>query len=468
MKLSVLMPVFNEKGTLDDILDRIVAAPLPGDMTMEIVCVDDCSTDGSWDILQARAAKDPRIRPFKQAKNQGKGAAIRAAVQHADGDIALIQDADLEYNPADYKRMLIPFLEHGADVVYGSRFTPTEYRRILFFWHGVVNKALTTFSNMLTDMNLTDMETGYKAFRMSVLKTIPIRSDRFGIEPELTAKVAKRRLRVFEVPIQYEGRTYAEGKKIGAKDAFEAFWVILKYHYIDDLYIGKFGETTLRSMELATRFTVWLMEKIDPYLGPAVLEVGSGIGNNLRAMTGHDLLVATETDLEYLAILRNTFAGRRRIVVEQWDISKKAPATIPAVDSILCSNVLEHVEDDNAALSNMSSVLKPGGRLVLIVPAGAKRYGSIDKALDHYRRYGRKALENQLRTAGWEVEKSFSMNKPGVLGWILNGQVLHRKALPRFQLKLFNALVPLFRVIDPLFPWTGLSLVVVAKKPVGR
>ena len=134
VKLSVLMPVFNEKGTLDDILDRIVAAPLPGDMTMEIVCVDDCSTDGSWDILQARAAKDPRIRPFKQAKNQGKGAAIRAAVQHADGDIALIQDADLEYNPADYKRMLIPFLEHGADVVYGSRFTPTEYRRILFFW----------------------------------------------------------------------------------------------------------------------------------------------------------------------------------------------------------------------------------------------------------------------------------------------------------------------------------------------
>jgi glycosyltransferase involved in cell wall biosynthesis len=213
LRLSVLMPVYNEKATLGDILERVLNAPLPPDVAgLEIVVVDDGSTDGSGEMLARAASQDPRIRVFRHERNQGKGAALRTAVREARGDVAVFQDADLEYDPADYVRLLKPILDLGADVVYGSRFAASEYRRILFFWHSLGNRLLTGLSNMLNDFNLTDMETGAKAFRMSVLKTLPLRSDRFGIEPEITAKIAKRRLAVFEVPIRYAGRTYAEGK----------------------------------------------------------------------------------------------------------------------------------------------------------------------------------------------------------------------------------------------------------------
>lgn len=234
MKLSVLMAVYNEQNTLNEIFDKVLAAPLPGDMNSEIIVVDDCSTDNSWEIIKSRSEKEPRIKAFKQERNQGKGAAIRRAVQEANGDIAIIQDADLEYDPRDYPRLLKPILESNADVVYGSRFASPEYRRVLFFWHAMANQFLTFISNMMTDLNLTDMETCYKVFRMNILKSIPLRSNRFGFEPEITAKIAKRKLRIFEVPVSYDGRTYEDGKKIGIKDAVSALWIIIKYHFIDD------------------------------------------------------------------------------------------------------------------------------------------------------------------------------------------------------------------------------------------
>lgn len=242
MLLSVLMPIFNEQATLDEILSRVLAATLPAGVTgIEIVAVDDGSTDGSREILLRRAQADSRIRAVLHERNAGKGAAIRTAIREARGDLGIFQDADLEYDPQDYGRVLRPILEKGADVVYGSRFAASEYRRVLFFWHNVANNLLTLFSNVLTDLNLTDMETCYKAFRMSILKTMPIRSNGFGIEPEITTKVAQRRLVVYEVPVNYAGRTYSEGKKIGLKDAFVAVWVMLKYTIIKDAVVPKNG-----------------------------------------------------------------------------------------------------------------------------------------------------------------------------------------------------------------------------------
>jgi glycosyltransferase involved in cell wall biosynthesis len=248
MKLSILIPVYNERDSCAELIQRVVTAPLPEGMSRELVIVDDASTDGTDEILCRLARLHPAtITHIRHAGKSGKGAAIRTALQAASGDFAVFQDADLEYDPGDYRRLLGPLLDGRADVVFGSRFLPGECRRVLYFWHSLGNKLLTLLSNLLTGLNLTDMETCYKAFRISALKSIPIRCNGFGLEPEITAKVAKRGLRVCEVPISYHGRTYQEGKKIGWKDGLQALFVMLKYSLIDDLYGDKAGHEVLQS-----------------------------------------------------------------------------------------------------------------------------------------------------------------------------------------------------------------------------
>ncbi|HQH70792.1 MAG TPA: glycosyltransferase family 2 protein [bacterium] len=223
MRLSVIMPVYNEKDTIREIIAKVMNE----ETDKELIIVDDCSTDGTTEIL--KTIQDERIKIFFHDVNQGKGAAIRTAVEHVTGDIVIIQDADLEYNPTEYTRIIKPILSNKADVVYGSRFKGPE-QRVLFFWHYLANKFLTLVSNMLTNLNLSDMETCYKAFRATVIKKIQIESNRFGVEPELTAKIAKLNCRVYEVPISYYGRDYTEGKKITWKDGFSAIWSIIKYN----------------------------------------------------------------------------------------------------------------------------------------------------------------------------------------------------------------------------------------------
>jgi len=226
LEISVIIPVYNERETIQTILDRVLAAPYE----KEILVVDDCSRDGTRDFLKHYS--HPQVRIFFHEKNQGKGAAIRTAIAHATRDVILIQDADLEYDPTEYGRLVEPIERGIADVVYGSRFLGGPHR-VLFYWHYVGNHFLTTVSNMMTNLNLTDMETCYKAFRRELLQRIPLRSNRFGFEPEITAKVARRRLRIFETPISYYGRTYSEGKKITWKDGWTAIWCILRYHFAD-------------------------------------------------------------------------------------------------------------------------------------------------------------------------------------------------------------------------------------------
>jgi len=232
MVVSVVVPVYNEIGTLDRLLQNVRDAPLPDDVELDIVVIDDGSTDGSRELLrELEAAGDLHFRLIEQPENVGKGAAIRRGLEEVKGDVILIQDADLEYDPREYRVLLQPILDGDADVVYGSRFLGGPHR-VLFFWHYVANRLFTTLSNMLTGINLSDMETCYKVFRREVLQGLELRSKRFGIEPELTAKVAKRKARIYEVPISYRGRTYEEGKKIGWKDGISAVWSILRYNLL--------------------------------------------------------------------------------------------------------------------------------------------------------------------------------------------------------------------------------------------
>jgi glycosyltransferase involved in cell wall biosynthesis len=219
------MPVYNEQATLRRVVERVLSVGLE----IELLCVDDGSADGSRDILADLEKEFPQIRVFLQPQNRGKGAALHRGIQEATGDYVIIQDADLEYDPKDYRRLLEPLESGQADVVYGSRFLGAGPHRVLYFWHSVGNWFLTLLSNMITNLNMTDMETCYKVFRREVIQSIPLEENRFGFEPEITVKIAKRQLRVYEVGISYWGRTYAEGKKIGWKDGMRALWCLAKY-----------------------------------------------------------------------------------------------------------------------------------------------------------------------------------------------------------------------------------------------
>ena len=226
--LSVVVPVYNEASTIAEVLKTVLAQPV----VQEIIAVDDASADGTWDRLLEAAEADRRIKIFRHEKNQGKGAALRTGFSKATAPIVIVQDADLEYDPHEFPVVVRPILAGKADVVFGSRFQGTGAHRVLYFWHSVGNRALTTLSNMCTNINLTDMEVGYKAFRREIIQQIKIEENRFGFEPEITAKVSKiKGIRIYEVPISYYGRTYAEGKKIGWKDGVRALWCIIKYNF---------------------------------------------------------------------------------------------------------------------------------------------------------------------------------------------------------------------------------------------
>jgi glycosyltransferase involved in cell wall biosynthesis len=468
--LSVIVPVYNEAATIQEVLRRVAVVPI----AKEIIVVDDHSTDGTAAILQSHG--DPAallsgialpapctLRVLFHERNQGKGAAIRTGLTAVSGDAVIIQDADLEYNPDEYPKLLDPLLKGDADVVYGSRFLGYP-RRVLFFWHTLGNSFLTILSNMFTNLNLTDMETGYKLFRTSILKQIPLCSNRFGFEPEVTAKVARLGARIYEVPISYAGRTYAEGKKINWKDGVSALWTILRYNLIDDM--GSAGEKTLQRVGRLSRYNAWLWEQVSPYIGKRILEVGSGIGTMTRYFLGREFVLATEIDQQYLRRLQRMFANRPNLLVRPLDLNDPLPPWVPEsqLDTIVCCNVLEHIEDDEAVLTRFAQSLPSGGRVVLVIPALKPLYGEIDKAIHHYRRYDRDEITAKLERAGFVVETTKFFNIAGVPGWYFNSRVLKRKTVPGVQARLNSLLVPFLRLEKYItLPW-GMSLLAVGRK----
>jgi glycosyltransferase involved in cell wall biosynthesis len=502
--LSVLIPVYNEVDLLPAELARVVAAGAGG-LRKEVVIVDDGSRDGTRDYLRALATRwqeelarvarrldidlpldvlnRTTLRVVFHPQNRGKGAAIRTAIDAATGDLCIVQDADLEYDPAEYDKLLRPILEGYADVVYGSRFLGGPHR-VVYYWHAVGNRLLTQFSNMLTNLNLTDMETCYKVFRTDLLKTIHLTSDRFGFEPEVTAKVSKLGARVYEVPISYHGRTYQEGKKIGWRDGVSALWHILHFNLFPGTYCRDAGHETLRKLGAMRRFNQHLYQAIQPYLGKRVLEVGAGIGNITDFLARGRQVVATDVDPHYVGQLRERFRYQVGVHAMRWDASEPFPVdALPRTDArpadhdrgaagfdtVVCLNVLEHVEDDTGALSQMQRLLAPGGRVILLVPAHPSLYSNLDREVGHYRRYSRGSLVAVARAAGLEVERLSPFNAWGLLGWWLNGRVLSRSRLPGGQLSLYNRLSgPLLRLERWLGLPVGISYIVICRPAAGK
>ena len=473
--LSVIVPAYNEQHLVVPSLERL---RLLGESALldrvRVIVVDDGSSDGTAAALEefSRSLADAPATPLewifmRHPANQGKAAAIHTGLTQADTDLTVIHDADLEYHPQDLLKMVKVFLQEPADAVFGSRFLAGDYRRVLFFRHELGNRLLTLMSNIVSDLNLTDMETCYKMVRTELLKSIPLVGRGFEIEPEITIKLAKRTARIFEVPIRYSGRTYQEGKKIGVKDGFRAIGAIIRFACSDHVYAeDEYGSQILGRLNRAPRFTQWMADVIRPYIGERVLEIGAGTGNLTMQLIPRKLYYASDINPHYLTYLENLIPNHPYLRVGYTDGEKHdSYPSDEKFDTVICLNVVEHLENDFGALRNILDALEENGRAIVLVPYGPRLYGTLDTVLGHYRRYTKPQFTALAARAGFQLETLLSFNRFGSPAWWLNGRLLRRKTFGLWQIKMLNALTPLFRVIDRFLPLPPLSLIVVLRKP---
>jgi len=472
--LAVCVPVYNEQYLVGSSLRRLmVLADSPLLSRVQVIVVDDCSRDETPQALEQfrrNLPTDPSGKMewqfYLHERNQGKGAALRTAIEHADCDLTVVHDADLEYHPRDLLQMLPLFLNENADAVFGSRFMAGGFKRALFFKHSMGNHLLTFLCDLASDLNLTDMETCYKMVRTDLLKTIPLVSKDFRIEPELTIKLAKRGALVFEVPISYSGRTYQEGKKIGWKDGLRALAAIVRFK-VSDLICkpDEYGSEVAVRLGRAPNYIRWLADLLRPHVGARVLEIGAGTGSLLLQLIPRKQYWACDANPLFVRELSKLSATRP--YVDACLVDPAEPSSLPTehkFDTVICQNVLEHVEDDAAVLRGISGVVAEGGRIIVLAPNLPSLFGAIDRSLGHRRRYTRDRLRLLAEQAGLECVSIIAYNRVCSLPWWVSGRILHRHRFSLLQVKWVNWLTPLLRRIDPYLPLPPLSLIAIMEK----
>lgn len=388
-KLSVLMPVYNERWTLEQIVECVLGVELP--LEVELVAVDDCSSDGSWDVLCRLQEKDPRLVTVRHQRNQGKGAAIRTAIANMTGDVAVFQDADLEYDPSEYPRLLGPLLSGDADAVFGSRYAGST-RKVQSFWHTMVNRGLTLCSNMLNDLNLTDMETCYKMVRADLLRELRLQARSFTLEPEITCRLSQAGARIYEVPVSYTGRSFEEGKKIRPVDGIKALWEMIRCRFLDQQYTKHERLLTLTTNRHRKSQRRWVQDQLRPYCGDRVAELNAGVGNLSLGMLNRPALVLAEADPLVRRHLHQRFGQRAGVAITELNFKSsrwRENLEQQNLDTIVCSDPLDCGLTVSELCRQCEQLLAPGGHLALLTD-----HGQIEHA-------GK--LRDMLEAAGFEV-----------------------------------------------------------------
>ena len=472
--LSVCVPVYNEQYLVETSLRRLpVLADSPLLTRVQVIVVDDCSSDETPQVLE-RFRQSPPPDPsgkmewhfYRHERNQGKGAALRTAIEYAACDLSVVHDADLEYHPRDLLQMVPLFLQEDADAVFGSRFMAGGFKRALFFKHAIGNHLLTFLCDLASDLNLTDMETCYKMVRTDLLKTIPLVSKDFRIEPELTIKLAKRGAHIFEVPISYSGRTYQEGKKIGWKDGFRALAAIVRFR-VSDLICkpDEYGSEVAVRLGRAPNYTRWLADLLRPHLGANILEIGAGKGSLLLHLIPRKRYWACDANPLFVREVRKLISTRPYLCAS--GIDPVDPSSLPAgqkFDTVICQNVLEHVEDDVAALRGIAGVAGDDGKIIVLAPNAPSLFGAIDRSLGHRRRYTRDSLRRLAGQAGLHCASITAFNRACSVPWWISGRIFRRPYFTLLQVKWVNWMTPVLRRLDAYLPLPPLTLIAVMEK----